>query len=71
MIGAKTLQGGQKTSQGEGEIFVRASREIIAPPDQNPVYVPAALVFSTRLVWLDKVGTVQRSSCTGLPIVQV
>ena len=40
MIWAKKLKGGQQTSQGGATFFFRATREIIAAPDQNPVYVP-------------------------------
>ena len=41
MIGAKTHQGGgKKPSRGGTKIIFRASREIIAPSDQNPVYAP-------------------------------
>ena len=37
--GEKTPGGGKKTSQG-GNIFFRATCEVIAPPDQNAVYAP-------------------------------
>ena len=44
MIGAKKLQGWQKTYQGGVQIFFRATHTSFAPPDQNPVYAPEHIV---------------------------
>ena len=44
MIGAKKLQGGKKPPRG-GNIIFALRAKLLPPPDQNPVYAPASLVY--------------------------